>query len=131
NSRRNHQKHSFLSKWIGIIPLMGSLCIAIGYAVIVSYVFKALFDSLTGTIMRVDTQAWFEGFSNTPYSVVVFHALIIIFTLFTCIGGAHTIEKTNKVMMPAFFVLFIILAVRIFMLPNSIEGYKYMFRFDE
>lgn len=131
NSRKDHKEHSFISKWIGMIPLMGSLCIAIGYAVIVSYVFRALFDSVTGTLMTVNTQNWFESFANRPYSVVVFHALIIIFTLFTCIGGAHTIEKTNKVMMPAFFVLFIILAVRIFMLPNSIEGYKYMFRFDE
>ncbi|MDD7305166.1 MAG: sodium-dependent transporter [Peptoniphilaceae bacterium] len=131
NSKKKNKKHSFVSKWIGMIPLLGSLCIAIGYAVIVSYVFKALVDSLTGSLMSVDTKAWFEGFSNQAYSVVIFHAFIIAITLFTCIGGAHTIEKTNKVMMPAFFVLFIILAVRIFMLPNSLAGYKYMFRFDK
>lgn len=130
NSSREKNKHSFVSKWIGLIPLLGSLAIAIGYAVIVSYVFKALYDSLSGKLMTVDTHAWFESFSNTPYSVVIFHALIIFFTLFTCIGGANTIEKTNKIMMPAFFILFLILAVRIFMLPNSFEGYKYMLRFD-
>lgn len=129
NSKKENN-NSFISRWIGMIPLAGSLCIAIGYAVIVSYVFKALFDSLSGKLMTIDTQVWFEGFSNTPYSVVIFHALIIIFTLLTCIGGANTIEKTNKIMMPAFFILFIILAIRIFLLPNSIEGYKYMFRFD-
>lgn len=129
-SSRKKNRNSLISKWIGMIPLVGSLCIAIGYAVIVSYVFKALFDSLSGKIMTMNTQVWFEGFSNTPYSVVIFHALIIIFTLFTCIGGASTIEKTNKIMMPAFFILFIVLAIRIFMLPNSIEGYKYMLRFD-
>lgn len=131
NSRKKEDQHSFLSKWLGMIPLLGSLCIAIGYAVIVSYVFKALVDSVTGSLMTVDTQTWFEGFALNPYSVVIFHALIIIFTLFTCIGGAQTIEKTNKIMMPAFFVLFLILAVRIFMLPNSGEGYRYMLRFDE
>lgn len=132
NSKKDHKgESSFVSKWIGMIPLLGSLCIAIGYAVIVSYVLKALTNSLTGSLMTVDTQEWFEGFAFTPYSVVIFHAIIIILTLFTCIGGASTIEKTNKFMMPAFFVLFLILAIRIFMLPNSAEGYKYMFRLDK
>ena len=35
------------------LPLAGSMCIAVGYAVIVSYVLKALFHSLTGTLMQV------------------------------------------------------------------------------
>ena len=30
-------------------------------------------------------------------------------------------------MMPAFFVLFFILAVRVAFLPGAIEGYKYLF----
>lgn len=127
---KNNKKHSVFSKYIGFLPLIGSLCIAIGYAVIVSYVFKALIDSLTGTIMTVDSHQWFEGFSTNNYSVVGYHFAIIVITLLTCIGGAKTIEKTNKVIMPAFFVLFLILAVRIAMLPNAVEGYKYMFRFD-
>lgn len=33
-------------------------------------------------------------------------------------------------MMPTFFVLFVILAIRILTLDGAIEGYKYMFRFD-
>ena len=33
----------------GWLPLAGSLCIAIGYAVIVTYILKALVDSLVGT----------------------------------------------------------------------------------
>jgi NSS family neurotransmitter:Na+ symporter len=127
---REKFKDSKIAHIIGYLPLAGSLCIAIGYAVIVSYVFKALIDSLTGSIMTVDTQAWFEGFSSQPYSVVVFHFIIIVVTLLTCIGGANTIEKTNKIMMPAFFVLFLILAIRVLTLPHSLEGYKYMFRFD-
>lgn len=124
------KKNSVIGKFIGFIPLAGSLLIAIGYAVIVAYVCKALFNSLTGELMEVNTTQWFESFSNNDYSVVAFHLIVIVLTLLTCIGGATTIEKSNKIMMPIFFVLFLALAIRILTLDNAIEGYKYMFRFD-
>lgn len=130
NSFKSKNKDNFVGKNIGYIPLLGSLLIAVGYAVIVAYVCKALFDSLTGELMTVDTSVWFDSFSNQEYSVVIFHFLIILVTLITCIGGASTIEKSNKIMMPTFFVLFVILAIRILTLDGAIEGYKYMFRFD-
>lgn len=109
------------------LPLAGSMCIAIGYAVIVSYVLKALFDSLTGTLMTVNAGTWFESFSLTPFSVVPFHVVVVIATLLTLFLGARSIEKTNKIMMPLFFIIFMILAVRVSMLPGVIEGYKFMF----
>ena len=129
-SFKSKNKDNFVGKNIGYIPLLGSLLIAVGYAVIVAYVCKALFDSLTGELMTVDTSVWFDSFSNKEYSVVIFHFLVILVTLITCIGGASTIEKSNKIMMPTFFVLFVILAIRIMTLDGAIEGYKYMFRFD-
>ena len=36
------------------------------------------------------------------------------------------IEKINKVMMPAFLILFLIIAVRVLFLPGALEGYKYL-----
>lgn len=109
------------------IPLAGSMCIAIGYAVIVAYVLKALANSLLGTLMTVDSAEWFESFAMTPYSVIPFHVIVVIGTLLTLIFGAKSIEKTNKIMMPLFFVIFIILAVRVSCLPNAAEGYRFMF----
>lgn len=108
------------------LPLAGSLCIAIGYAVIVAYVLKALFDSLTGTLMTADATAWFETFALTPRSVVPYHVIVVVGTLLTLFLGASSIEKTNKVMMPLFFVIFIVLAVRVAMLPGVAEGYLFM-----
>ncbi len=55
---------------LGWLPLAGSLCIAIGYAVIVTYILKALVDSLAGTLMTADAAAWFGDFSSQPYSVI-------------------------------------------------------------
>ncbi|MDO4663175.1 MAG: sodium-dependent transporter [Tissierellia bacterium] len=114
-------------KFIGWIPLIGSFCIAIGYSVIVAYVLKALFDSITGSLMTVDTKVWFDSFSTSPYSVVIFHFIIILICVLSLSIGARGIEVTNKIMMPTFFVLFCILAVRVFILNGSKEGYEFMF----
>jgi NSS family neurotransmitter:Na+ symporter len=45
-------------------------------------------------------------------------------------GVQDGIEKVNLVMMPLFYVLFIILAIYIATLPGASDGYKYIFTFD-
>ncbi len=115
---------------LGWLPLAGSMCIAIGYAVIISYVLKGFWSSITGEISTVDTKIWFDGFSTTSYSVVPFHIIVVVVTLLTLFFGAKSIEKTNKVMMPVFFCIFLILAVRVAFLPGAIDGYKFMFTPD-
>ncbi len=115
---------------LGWLPLAGSMCIAIGYAVIVAYVLKAFWQSITGELMHVDTGVWFESFSQAEYSVVPFHIIIVIATLLTLLLGAKSIEKSNKIMMPLFFIIFVILAVRVAFLPGAMEGYRFMFTPD-
>jgi len=115
---------------LGWVPLAGSMCIAIGYAVIISYVLKALWSSLTGELMAVDTAKWFDGFSAASYSVIPFHVIVVVVTLLTLLLGAKSIEKSNKVMMPVFFIVFLILAVRVAFLPGAAQGYKFMFTPD-
>lgn len=112
---------------LGWLPLAGSMCIAIGYAVIVTYVLKALADSLVGTLMTADAAAWFSSFSEQPYSVIPYHTIVVVGTLLTLFLGAHSIEKSNKVMMPLFFLIFVVLAVRVAFLPDAAEGYRFMF----
>ena len=112
---------------LGWLPLAGSMCIAIGYAVIVTYVLKALVDSVLGTLMHTDAGNWFASFSAAPYSVIPFHIVVVVGTLLTLFLGAKSIERTNKVMMPLFFIIFLVLAVRVAFLAGSGEGYRFMF----
>lgn len=119
-----------VGKILGYVPLAGSMCIAIGYAVIIAYVLKALSQAITGSLMSVDTNTWFEGFALSDYSVVPYHVIVVAGTLLTLFFGAHSIERTNKIMMPLFFALFIILAVRVAFLDGAFEGYKFLLRAD-
>lgn len=121
---RGHHK---IGKIIGWLPLAGSMCIAIGYAVIIAYVLKALFEAITGSLMSVDTATWFSSFALQPYSVVIFHEIIVAGTLVTLLFGAKSIEKTNNIMMPLFFILFAILAIRVAMFEGVSDGYRFLF----
>lgn len=102
------------------------MCIAIGYAVIISYVLNGLLHAITGNLMTVNPGKWFESFAFHDFSVVPLHLAIVVITLLTLIFGADSIEKTNKIMMPLFFLLFVFMAIRILLLPNAFEGYKFI-----
>ncbi|MDO5047869.1 MAG: sodium-dependent transporter [Anaerococcus sp.] len=115
---------------ISIPPLIGLILLTIGYAVVIAYIFKALVDSFTGSLMSVDVNLWYKDLSETKFSVWPYHLFVILLTVVNTLGSAKTLEKSAKFMMPAFFILFIIIAIRIISLPNALEGYKYMFRLD-
>lgn len=122
-----NKKAGTAGRALGWLPLCGSLCIAVGYSIIVAYVLKAFVDSASGVLMKSDTATWFESFSTTDFSVIPFHLIVIVATLLTLLFGASSIEKSNKIMMPLFFLIFLILAIRVAFLPGSSEGYSFMF----
>ena len=123
-------KSKNLGKFGGLIawlPLAGTLCISIGYAVIVAYTLKALVGAVDGTLVNGVVSDWFESFSLSEYSVIFYHIIVVVATLLTLFLGAKSIEKTNKIMMPIFFIIFVLSAIRVALLPNALEGYIFMF----
>lgn len=112
---------------LGWIPLLGSLGIAIGYSVIIGWVLKSLAGSLSGEILSGDSAGFFadmsSAFGNIPYhtAVIVISCALLIF------GATKGIEQVNKILMPAFFVLFVVLAVRVSFLDGAAEGYQFLF----
>lgn len=111
---------------VGWIPLIGSLGISIGYAVIVGWVLRSLWGGITGELMAIESAQFFANMSSS-FGNVPCHVLVIVITcallLFDATKG---IEKTNKIMMPAFYVLFVILAIRVAFLDGALEGYKFL-----
>lgn len=109
-------------KYIGWLPLLGSLGIAIGYSVILGWVFRSIQGVLTNDIPAFFTNMT-QSFSNVPcHFLVLFITCLLLFT-----SATSAIEKANKVLMPAFFILFIILAIRVSLFDGAIEGYKFLF----
>lgn len=115
-------------KLIGAVPVIGSLGIAIGYSVVVGWFLKYLFAAVTGTLTKVDDMGVYFGELAVDFGSVGWQLLGLGITfLIMILGVTRGIEKMNKVMMPAFFLFFVILLVRVVTLPGAIEGFQYMF----
>ena len=95
---------------LGAIPLIGSLGIAIGYAIIVGWVLRYLFGSLSGVMMGMEAEAYFSQ-ATGHFGSVPWHFMVVVITMAVLVGGVlKGIEKVNRIMMPAFFILSIIIA---------------------
>ena len=118
-------------KYIGLIPVIGSFAIAIGYTVVVGWIIRFLVGSLTGSMIAAEDSGTYFGAIAGPYGSLVWHAVAIILCMIIMSYGIGAgIEKVNKFMMPAFFLFFIILAIKVALLPGSSEGYKFLFSPD-
>ena len=116
-----------LGSILGWIPLLGSLGIAIGYSVIIGWVFRSVFGSLTGTLLTTEASEYFGQMTGDFGNVGWHTAVVVITAIILLVNAVKGIEKVNKVLMPIFFILFAILAVRVFFLNGAVEGYKFLF----
>lgn len=115
---------------IGILPLLGVLGIAIGYSVVVGWVLRYTAGAITGSVLATDSQAFFDALA-VSFGSVPWHFIAIALTVGILIFGVSAgIEKISKFMMPAFFLLFLIIAIRVAFLDGAIDGYLYLLRPD-
>ena len=120
---------------IGMIPILGSLALAIGYSVVMGWIFKYTFLSFSGglTAMGQNMEVIGGTFGATAgawgANLWIVIALAVSFIIMS-MGIAGGIEKANKVMMPALFFLFVCLGIYIFTPPGATTVYKYIFTLD-
>lgn len=117
-----------IGKAVGAIPTLGSLGIAIGYSVVLGWFIKYLLAAGSATLLTQGDMGAYFGALASDFGSVGYHiaALVVTFAVML-LGISKGIERLNKVMMPLFFVLFIILLVRVAMLPGAFSGYEYLF----
>ncbi len=138
---------------IGIIPIIGSLMLAIGYTVVMSWIFKYAFMSVTGSLYDLGTDmgaiggtfggaAPEAGTLGDAISMMLDNGIfgigngvwlligLVVAMIIMAMGVANGIEAANKIMMPVLFGLFVILAVYIAFQPGASEGYKFLFTLD-
>ena len=119
---------------VGLIPVLGSLAMAIGYTVVMGWILKYVVGTFTGATLAAEDVDGFNNafgsmasaFGNNGWLVIALVIAMIILML----GVGKGIERANKVMMPLFFVLFVGLGIYVAFQPGASEGYKYIFRVD-
>ena len=138
---------------IGAIPIIGSMMLAIGYTVVMGWIFKYCWMGISGSLYALGTDMGSIGgaFGATaPEAATLGEAIgmmasngifgigngvwqivgLVVSLAIMAMGVAGGIEKANKVMMPALFFLFVALGIYIAFLPGSGAGYQYIFTLD-
>ena len=78
--------------------------------------------------MKVQSEEYFGAIASN-FGSVPWHMLALVITFVIMVFGVSKgIEKVNKFLMPLFFGLFLILAVRVFFLEGSAEGYQFLLK---
>ncbi len=129
--KKGHRK---LGETFGLIPVFGSLAMAIGYTVVMGWILKYAIGTLTGsTLAYTDVEKY--GKLSVPWLLLSVTTsgrlqLSVLCMLILMLGVGGGIERAGKIMMPLFFLLFVILAVYVAFQPGAIDGYRYIFRID-
>lgn len=135
---------------VGAIPIIGSMMLAIGYTVVLGWIFKYTFLGISGGLFALGTdmnaiggtfgatapeaatlgeaigqmiEGGIFGIGNGLWQIVALVVSLVIMAM----GVAGGIEKANKIMMPILFFLFLGLGIYVFTLPGASAGYKYIF----
>lgn len=116
---------------LSALPVLGSLALAIGYSVVVGWIIKYLFGTISGSALAATSVDEFWGYfgaTASGFGNIGFHLLGLVITFLILIFGvSQGIEKANKVFMPLFFALFIGVAIYVSTLSGAADGYRYMF----
>lgn len=112
--------------FIGSLPVVGLFGVLMFYSVVIGWILKYFFLSVTGEISTIDTSTFFDNFAGTTSTIPWVLLSIFITLTIVFLGVTKGIEKLNKIAMPVLLFLFVILTIRSLTLPNSMEGVKYL-----
>ena len=114
----------------GLLPLIGSTGVAIGYTVIVGWILRFLFGAATGGMFATESGAYFGEIAGN-FGSIGWHIFAIVLTFVVMNAGISAgIERANKIVMPLFFFLFVGLAIFVATIPGSEAGYEFLFSPD-
>ena len=115
---------------LGMISLIGSIGVTIGYTVICGWILRFLVGSVTGVMFNGDSAAYFAEISG-HFGSIGWHVLAVLITFAIMNAGISSgIERANKIVMPLFFLLFVVLAIYVSTIPGAEKGYEFLFNPD-
>lgn len=114
-------------RWLGYNGVIGALFISGYYYVVAGWSLEYLVSSMFGPLYS-STESFTEQFSAfqlSPRQAIYTVVFILLTHLIIVRGVEKGIEKASKVMMPALFVILIVMAIKVAFMPNAAEGYRF------
>ncbi|XZG69633.1 sodium-dependent transporter [Chitinibacteraceae bacterium HSL-7] len=115
--------------WAGRLSVLCVFIILSYYCVVGGWTVAYIIRSITGDAITSDTTALASAFGDfiaSPGKALGFTAVFLALTVGVVLGGVEKgIERMSKVLMPALFVLMLVLIARSLTLPGALEGVQY------
>ncbi|MGL6071906.1 sodium-dependent transporter, partial [Craterilacuibacter sp.] len=119
-------KHWALVGYMGV--LVGFLILSF-YSVVGGWTIAYIAKSIGGEIISSDAKVLgtiFGNFISSPTEPLFYHAAFMALTVGVVLGGVQKgIENLSKFLMPALFVMMLVLIVRGLFLPGALDGVAY------
>lgn len=121
-------------KWVGRLGVLSGFIILSYYSVVAGwtaeYTRLAIGNCFDGK-SAADFPTIFSAFVSNPWKSVLWMVAFMLITHVIVVRGVKSgIEKFSKVMMPALFVILVVLAVCSIMLPGASRGIEFLLKPD-
>ena len=124
------------TRWslVGVMGMFSGVMIFSFYSVVAGWVLNYIAEMAKGTFVGIsaeDAGATFDQLLASPGTMLFWHTIFAIMTTIVVIGGVNKgLERATRIMMPALFVLLIILLGYAMTLDGFSKGWDFMFHFD-
>ena len=118
--------------WIGRMGVFACFILLSFYSVVGGWVLNYVVHAFDGSIhQNADFGALFGSTISSPAGSIAYQGLFMLMTVWVVKSGiAAGIERANKYMMPALFVLLLLLAVRSLTLDGATVGISFLLKPD-
>lgn len=116
--------------WIGRLGVFACFILLSFYSVVGGWVLNYVVHTFTGAIHTgADFKELFNATIASPWGSIAYQGLFMLMTIWVVKSGiSDGIEKANRYLMPALFILFLLLAIRSLTLPNAMEGVTFLLK---
>ncbi|MDP3921110.1 MAG: sodium-dependent transporter [Candidatus Omnitrophota bacterium] len=117
--------------WLGAFVVICTLGIMFYYSVVTGWCLFYAAGSVSGDLLKVPANVYWNSFLNSGYWPLVFHALAVLATTLVIVRGVrHGIETVSCALIPLLFLILILLAAYAFTLPGRVPGLEFIFNAD-
>lgn len=120
------------SSWhlLGRLGMVTAFLLLSFYSVVGGWILIYIWKTITGELSGLDGAGYETMLNQTmsnPYLAVGFHLLFMVMVIAVVAKGVQSgIEKASVIMMPALFILFLVVVIRSLTLDGAMEGVQFL-----
>jgi NSS family neurotransmitter:Na+ symporter len=137
NSMKATAKESMLDqRWaaVGWLGAIAGFLIFSFYSVVAGWVLYYIGQMASGTFVDAGKQLvgdTFNGMLQDPQTQVIWHSVFVVLVMFVLVGGVNKgLERASRILMPALFLLLLLLLGYALTTDSFAQGFDFLFHFS-